>query len=172
MKIEVFEIPEEGLNIEVEESPLIEGIRISRPFKAILRIDKKGREVFVKGLIFGEVELQCSRCLRMYKLPIRSIEDFVYHPIEEINKEELIELRTDEMEVDFYKEGIIDTEDIVRNQIILNIPMKPLCSEDCKGLCPICGTDLNEFNCECSKKEIDPRLAVLETFLRRIKSNG
>jgi len=76
------------------------------------------------------------------------------------------------MDVDFYKEGLIDTEDIIRDQILLNIPMKPLCSEDCKGLCTICGTDLNYSECGCIVQEIDPRMAILQSLLRRMKANG
>ncbi|MGB9710111.1 MAG: YceD family protein [Thermodesulfovibrio sp.] len=172
MKIEVFDIPDEGLDIELEETPKIEGIKITKSFKAILRIEKKGAEVFVKGIVSGEVELQCSRCLKEYTMPIKTLVEVTYHPIEELSKEELVELKKDEMDVDFYREGIIDTEDIIRDQILLNIPMKPLCSEDCKGLCPICGTDLNEFKCGCVVKEIDPRMAVLQSLLRRMKKNG
>lgn len=172
MKIEVFEIPDEGLNIEVEESPKLDEIKIIRPFKSIMHIEKKGKEVLIKGVASGELELQCSRCLKEYKMPIRTRFEIIYHPVEELNKEELVELKKDEMDVDFYREGIIETEDIIRDQILLNIPMKPLCSENCKGLCPICGTDLNEYECGCKRKEIDPRFAVLETLLRRMKANG
>ena len=172
MKIEVFDIPEEGLSIEVEETPKIEGVKIIQPFKAILRIEKRGVEVFVKGVVSGEVELQCSRCLKEYILPIKTLLEVTYHPVQNLNKEELIELKRDEMDVDFYKEGLIDTEDIIRDQILLNIPMKPLCSEDCKGLCTICGTDLNYSECGCIVQEIDPRMAILQSLLRRMKSNG
>jgi uncharacterized protein len=172
MKIEVFDIPEVGLAIEVEETPKIEGVKIIQPFKAILRIDKRGVEVFVKGVVSGEVELQCSRCLKEYILPIKTLLEVTYHPVQNLNKEELIELKRDEMDVDFYKEGLIDTEDIIRDQILLNIPMKPLCSEDCKGLCNICGTDLNYSECGCIVQEIDPRMAILQSLLRRMKANG
>lgn len=172
MKIQVFEIPEEGLNIEVEESPKLEEIKISHPFKAIMRFEKKGKEVFVKGIVNGEVELQCSRCLKEYIMPIKTLFEITYHPIEELNKDEEIQLKRDEMEVDFYREGLIETEDIVRDQILLNIPMKPLCSESCRGLCLICGNDLNKIECECEQKEIDPRFSVLQSLLRRYKANG
>ncbi len=172
MKIEVFEIPEEGLNIEMEESPNIEDLIITTPFRAVMHVEKKGSEVFIKGIVNGEIELQCSRCLNFFKMPIRTRFEITYHPIEILNKEELVELKRDEMEVDFYRDGLINTEDIIRDQILLNIPMKPLCSEDCKGLCPICGIDLNEKECTCKKEEIDPRFAVLQSLLRRMKANG
>lgn len=172
MKIEVFEIPEEGLNIEVEGSPNLEEIKILKPFKAIMSVEKRGQEVFIKGIVNGEVELQCSRCLEYYNMPVKTIFEINYHPVEELNKEELVELKKDEMDVDFYRDGLIDTEDIIRDQILLNIPMKPLCSDNCRGLCPVCGNDLNERDCRCEKKDIDPRFAVLQSLLRRLKANG
>lgn len=172
MKIEVFDIPEEGLDIEVEETPEVENVTILKPFKLIIRVEKRGKEVFIKGMTQGEVELSCSRCLKNFNMPIKSLFSITYHPIEELNRDELVELKRDEMDVDFYREGVIDTESIIRDQIMLNIPMKPLCSESCKGLCPICGSDLNEVECGCEQKEIDPRFAVLQSLLRRYKANG
>lgn len=172
MKIQIFDIPEEGLNLELEETPQLEGIRITKPFKAILSIKKSGMEVLIKGIVSGEVELQCSRCLKEYIMPVKTTVEVSYHPIEEINKEELVELKRNEMDVDFYRDSEIDTENIIRDQILLAIPMKPLCSEDCKGLCPICGVNLNEESCSCSKNEIDPRLSVLQSLLRRMRANG
>jgi len=89
MKIEVFDIPLEGLNIELEDTPKIDGVTITQPFKAILSLDKKGLEVLVKGIITGEIELECSRCLKDYKMQIKTLIELNYHPIEELNREEL-----------------------------------------------------------------------------------
>jgi uncharacterized protein len=172
MKIEIFEIPEEGLNIEVEESPVLEDIKIIKPFNAIMNVEKSESELFIKGIVNGEVKLQCSRCLKDYNMPIRAVFEIIYHPIETLKREELVELKRGEMDVEFYREGYIDTEDIVRDQILLNIPMKPLCFESCKGLCPVCGTNLNEAECGCERKKLDPRFAVLQSLLRRMKANG
>src|SRR4030067_53970 len=58
----------------------------------------------------------------------------------------------------------LDLSDLVKEQIILNLPMKPLCNDSCKGICLQCGTDLNSFNCSCSERGIDPRLEVLKNF--------
>lgn len=172
MKIDVFDIPDEGLDLELEETVEIENLTLPKPCKLVVRVEKRGSEVFVKGILSGDVELCCSRCLKSFILPIKSLFSITYHPVEQLNRDELVELKSDEMDVDFYREGFIDTLSIVRDQILLNIPMKPLCSESCKGLCPICGNDLNEFECGCETKEIDPRFAVLQSLLRRYRSNG
>ena len=61
---------------------------------------------------------------------------------------------------------VIDLDEILREQIILALPMYPRCSPECRGLCPVCGIDLNQETCDCQRDEIDPRLAVLKTFTK------
>jgi uncharacterized protein len=166
MKVIISEIPEEGLELELTEKiSSDESITIVSPVKASLRIDKKGSEVIITGAVKGTVELQCSRCLKIFGMNIDSRIDVVYHPASEINKEEHYELKGDELNTGFYKNDILDTEDLLKEQLVLNMPMKPLCSEGCKGLCPKCGVDLNTMQCSCAASEIDSRLAVLKQLL-------
>ena len=75
----------------------------------------------------------------------------------------------DEQELDtaFYQDGVIDLRQLVREQIFLMLPMKPLCQESCAGLCPVCGTNLNTGSCECSPEWEDPRLAPLKALARK-----
>lgn len=171
MKIIISEIPEEGLELELTEKiSSDESIKLLSPVKASLRIDKKGSEVIITGRAKGTVELQCSRCLKTFGMDIDSVIDVVYHPASEINKEEHYELKGDELDTGFYKNDILNTEDLLKEQLVLNIPMKPLCSEDCKGLCPKCGADLNVTQCNCAASEIDSRLAVLKQLLGKNKT--
>jgi uncharacterized protein len=166
MKVIISEIPEEGLELELTEKiSSDESITIVSPVKASLRIDKKGSEVIITGAAKGTVELQCSRCLKSFEMDIDSKIDVVYHPASEINKEEHYELKGDELDTGFYRNDTLDTDDLLREQLVLNIPMKPLCSEGCKGLCPKCGVDLNITQCNCAISEIDSRLAVLKQLL-------
>ncbi len=168
MKVIISEIPEEGLELELKEriSP-DESIKISSPVHASLRFDKKGPEVIVTGDASGEAEFQCSRCLKTFNMNMDSHIDVVYHPSAEINKEEHYELKGDELDTGFYKNDTLDTEDILKEQLMLNVPVKPLCSEGCKGLCPKCGADLNITQCNCAASEIDTRLAVLKQLLEK-----
>jgi uncharacterized protein len=80
-----------------------------------------------------------------------------------IGKEE-IELRMEDLDVDYYTGEVIDLTPIIFEQIMLQIPMKALCNELCKGLCPHCGINLNKANCDCREDIIDERLAVLKNF--------
>ncbi len=167
MKIIVSEIPEEGMEIEVEEDASSEPIRLLSPLQATLKIDKRGLGVYVKGTLKSEVELQCSRCLKPFPLAVASNIDVVYNPAEEINREEHYELKGDELNTGFYREDQIDTNDLLIEQVLFNLPMKPLCSSQCKGICPKCGADLNVAPCNCELKEPDTRFDVLKQLLNR-----
>lgn len=78
--------------------------------------------------------------------------------------EEEIELTGDDLDVVFFDEPVLPFEEIAREQVLIGLPMKPLCREDCRGLCPSCGTDLNTGTCACAAKAVDPRLEVLKNF--------
>ncbi len=167
MKISISEIPEEGLELDISEKISSESLKSILPVFAKIRIDRSESEVIIRGSVKGEIEQQCSRCLKNYTIEISSPIVVVYHPIEDINKEEQYELKGEELETGFYKNDILDTDEILIEQLLLNIPMKPLCSPECKGLCPKCGTDLNVSSCNCITTEIDPRLEVLKKLLDR-----
>lgn len=169
MKIVLSEITEEGLEIDFEEAFPAGPLRWLSPVKAKLRIDKVGSEVFAKGEVGAEIELQCSRCLRKFPKDIAVSISVVYHPLEELAGEEKHEIKEDELDMGFYKGDELDIYDLVQEQIMLSVPMKPLCSEACKGLCPKCGADLNATTCSCEKREEDPRLAVLKKFFEERK---
>lgn len=167
MKIIVSEIPEEGIDLELDEQLQTESVKILSPVHASLRIDKVGSEVLVKGTVDADVELQCSRCLKSFTMHIQSPLNVVYDPAEMINREENYKLKSDELDTGFYRQDELDTDELLLEQLLLNIPMKPLCDPECKGICPQCGSDLNVSGCACETKEIDPRLKVLEQLLKK-----
>lgn len=168
MKIIVSEIPEKGMDLELSEK--IESdtdLKILSPVQALIRIDKKNSEIFLKGTLSVTLQQQCSRCLKIFDTEMKIDIDTLYRPSKEIDVEEHYELKSDELETAFYKNDEIDINDLLKEQILLNLPMKPLCSEQCKGLCPKCGTDLNITQCKCEVSEVDERLAVLKQLLKR-----
>lgn len=166
MKIQVSEITDEGLDLTLEEALESSPVRLLGPVKAQLHLDRIGSEVVARGEARALFELQCSRCLKNYAddtvLPI----NVVYRPAEELRDEQKHEIKEDELETGFYRGDELDIQELVSEQILLTIPMKPLCSESCKGICPHCGTDLNTSTCTCEEREVDPRLAVLKNLLR------
>jgi len=168
MKIVIADIPDEGIHIDIEEKVDLEGISLMSPVTADLELNKTGEELIVSGEVTTEVELQCGRCLKIFKRELALPVEVVYHPLEEIGVERH-ELRDDELDMGFYKGEELDLQELVKEQLLLNIQMKPLCNEECKGLCPRCGTDLNMGQCDCEEKEVDPRLEVLRNFLKKRK---
>ena len=167
MKIVISEIPEEGMDVELNENISLESVKTASPLHAVLNMRTIGSEVLVNGMLEGEVELMCSRCLNAYTMRVRPQINVVYEPSEVINKEEHHKLKSDELDTGFYKNDTLDTDEFLVEQLLLNLPMKPLCSPECKGICPNCGADLNVLSCNCSVSEIDPRLKVLEQLLKK-----
>jgi len=76
------------------------------------------------------------------------------------------EIAEDDLTTAFYREGSLDVIDLVREQFQLALPMKPLCADGCRGLCAVCGANLNRTECGCAPKWEDPRLAVLKSIVK------
>ena len=104
--------------------------------------------------------LECSRCLASY--PFRSDEEFslVLYRRQTVGEAER-ELEREELDVYFFEEPDVPVAPIVEERIQMAVPMKPLCREDCRGLCPTCGQDLNQGDCACRDQTIDPRWEAL-----------
>ena len=114
--------------------------------------------VMADGRIKALTELSCSRCLEDYWQPleINFTEMFTYHPIENT---------PDNLEQLLPSDGSIDLTPIIRDYAVLDIPISQVCKPDCKGLCPVCGANLNEGDCVHRQESIDPRLAGLKALL-------
>ena len=167
MKILISEIPDEGLDLKIDEALEADVVRLISPVRGDLSIKKVGPEVVIQGDIITEAELECSRCLKNYTAEIHVPVDVMYHPVEEQKTEGKYEIKEDELDVGFYAGDEFDLLELLKEQVILNIPMKPLCSETCRGICPRCGADLNMNKCNCNLNEVDSRLEILKGLLRR-----
>jgi uncharacterized protein len=160
MKIDLRSLKDEVNYLELEESPSpagglkleAEGVEFSCPVKLNLRLLKSGKNYIGKGEIETEICLECSRCLRKFTQNLKSEIRFL---IQE-EKDQLI-LEAEDRENQILPGSIFGLDDLVRESLILSLPFKPLCTENCKGLCPVCGADLNLSTCECKKDLIDPR---------------
>ncbi len=161
MKILILDIPEEGLDISLDERIKTEYPIILTSVKSNLHVDKIGDEVLFKGNLSTSIELRCSRCLKAFKKDMDIDIDVVYHSVSEL-KEETYEIKEDELDTGFYRGDELDLDELLLEQLILNIPMKPLCKESCRGICPGCGKDLNIEGCDCEKTALDPRFEKLK----------
>jgi uncharacterized protein len=113
------------------------------------------------GNVKTTLELPCSRCLEPFTLPVEQAFDLRYQPHAQNTGEGEKEIEEDDLTTAFYEDDEIDLGQLMREQFYLALPMKPLCEDDCKGLCPDCGTNLNRGTCDCKREWDDPRLAAL-----------
>lgn len=132
-------------------------------------------EYLVEAEVGFSGELDCGRCLETYpfaeKLPIHLRLRKRPAPPARPEKargraepEEEVELGPEELDVVFYDQPVLPLDDIAREQVLMAIPMKPLCREECLGLCPTCGKDWNTGGCGCEKLAVDPRLEILKSL--------
>lgn len=168
MKILIEDIQDEGLVVDLAEEVSLGEEGRPASVQAHLDVSKTGQEVIIAGSLRAGLQLQCSRCLKDFRTDLDIPISVVYHPMEERSAGDRHELKNDEMDLGYYREEI-DVEELFREQILLNTQMKPLCDENCKGICPQCGTDLNISGCSCSTQQGDPRLEVLRKLLEKGK---
>jgi len=170
--LKLDEIPEEGLDLKWKEEraslqAYIENLSgidfdFESPLQAEVKIKKAGPSVLITGKVETTLRLQCARCLKEFSSPLSTAFDLTLHPLKEVLGEEEIELGSEEMESGFFEGGEIHLSEIACEQIFLELPYQPLCQEGCKGLCPICGGDLNLSSCECVKEEFPSGLSGLK----------
>lgn len=165
MRIEVESLTAEGkpfelsyapgeLALEDEHAALVSDVR------AWGRASRKGDEVRVRGSLQTSVELRCDRCLGPVPAPVSV--DFVANFVRAGDPTvEAKELHDEDLEVSVYDGGAVDIDELVREQILLALPARQLCRDDCAGLCPACGKNLNTESCDCAQHETDPRWAAL-----------
>jgi uncharacterized protein len=126
-------------------------------------------EVRVKGLLEVEVETGCSRCLEPLKIPVRKSFDLFYRShksVGPVRRDEEIELKPPDLDIGFYVGAGLEFNDTLREQILIELPMKPICQPGCQGLCPQCGANRNVTPCDCAEAELDPRWASLSILKR------
>jgi uncharacterized protein len=121
-------------------------------------------EVRIEGRYTVEMEAECDRCLGRTRFPLDARFDLFYRPMSDIAREEEVEIDEGEAEIGFYEDGGIELEDILREQVLLAMPMQRVCSEACRGFCPVCGGNRNEVACDCKVAVGDERWAALRNL--------
>ena len=169
MKIHVHELNTSGASRTIRET-----LDVSALFKGRrdvlsagpLHVDLKARGVqeemaVVEGTLSIEVTMPCSRCLKPVRVSVEApfLEHFKVGSAPQTGEEADLFIAVPDNEVDLTP--------YVEEAVQLELPLVPLCAEDCKGLCPECGTDLNEGECGCDRTPVDPRLAALKDLFPR-----
>ena len=140
--------------------------RIVAPVDLAFEIHKDKDKFRLVGTVTTELELPCSRCLEPFRLPVAAPFDLRYLPASAASSETEREVDDEDLETSYYENDVIDLNELLREQFYLALPMKPLCREECRGLCAQCGTNLNTGTCDCAPVWEDPRLAALKDLGR------
>jgi uncharacterized protein len=140
---------------------------IVAPIELAFDIFKDKDHFRLAGNLSTTLELHCSRCLEAFALAVGAAFDLRYQPRTSNVGEGEREVEEDDLSTAFYENDEIDLGQLMREQFYLSLPMKPLCLDDCQGLCPQCGTNLNRGTCGCQRTWEDPRFAPL----RALKEN-
>jgi uncharacterized protein len=158
MKINIKDIPLKGKTFQFQEygeamftemPPELVDFKLKGPLEISLSVEPVGPNFRVQGTLKGILMLNCSRCLVQYEMPLDTTWEAFLSPLSSLKGEEELELAQEDMEVTFFQEDLIDPNQLIRDQIFLSLPWKPLCSLSCPGLCPRCGKNLNEGSCVC-----------------------
>jgi uncharacterized protein len=118
-------------------------------------------ELRIQGRYTVELTAPCDRCLTNARHPLDAGFDLFYRPAATVARDEEVEIDEGEAQIGFYEGGGLELEDILREQILLALPMQRVCSEGCKGICPICGQNRNQSACDCSTTKVDDRWGAL-----------
>jgi uncharacterized protein len=136
--------------------------RQTAPLKINITAELLAGEIRIRGHLNTRLEANCDRCLKVVEIPVKSDFDLFYRQTPNITEEVEIELPKAELEVGFFDGDGIELADVATEQVILAVPMKVVCSAECKGLCPVCGANLNLAPCKCAPPKRDSPFASLQ----------
>ena len=178
LRLNVDQIPEEGLVVRIDASHdkfpglgevcLQEEIAFASPLHLEIQVRRVSNFVEASGTIGTAVNLACSRCLAPFSQNLTTDFEATYSeavPDPALGVEDGdIELTPEVMDVFPFHGREIDLSEAIQEQVLLALPVQPLCRDGCKGLCARCGADLNQGDCGCGGKAVDPRFAVLKNL--------
>jgi uncharacterized protein len=143
-----FEFPSITLKPDLELQNLSGTVRVTRTQQGLL----------VQVMMTAATDCECVRCLDEFFQPLKInfVELYAFTPHSQTDSGLMVP-----------ETGLLDLEPLVREEMLLAIPINPICRADCKGLCPICGGNLNETLCSHEGEEVDPRLSILKTWLNK-----
>lgn len=172
MLVHLEDILPEGIELEFSldpDDPAVRELDIKGPVSGSFKIRKMGQQVLVRGDVSGEVRLTCARCLKEFDAGVREGVDIELRPVLDLEKgSQEKELASDDLDVEFFRGDALDVGHLAAEQISLAIPMKPLCRDDCAGICPVCGKDRASGKCDC-EPDTDPRWSALKELKDQIK---
>jgi uncharacterized protein len=182
MRIRIDEIPEAGrfLHFHWDEDRLKQFIppddpfepKLVRPVNVDLEIQRRTDHVRITGRVVGVLQVVCHRCLGSFPFPLDEGVDVFLLEEGKAPQEEELELDAEDMDYEFFDGEVIDIDQLIAEQIFLALPVKVLCSDNCKGLCPRCGVNLNEEPCKCDRGDSSSPFAKLKSIRGKLPETG
>jgi uncharacterized protein len=126
------------------------------------------QDIRVKGKLETSVEVACARCLEPVVHEVERSFDLLYRPLGIDSGHQELSVTDAEAEIGYYEGGGVLLEDTLREQVLLALPLKTICREDCRGLCAHCGRNLNEVQCSCVDAVEDPRWSALKDIRTKL----
>ncbi|MGA9354820.1 MAG: DUF177 domain-containing protein [Terriglobales bacterium] len=181
MLIEIKELELHPLDFREEFSPGVIDLGEDVRQRALLRSEGRAdlveehhgkhqivQDIRLKGKLETELEVACARCLEPVAFPVQRSFDLLYRPLGTDAGRRELSVTDAEAEIGYYSgEGLL-LEDALREQVLLAVPLKSLCRDNCKGLCPQCGKNLNEDGCSCANDLEDPRWGALKEIRTKL----
>lgn len=146
-----YDLTPEELEITAEELQLLGDAKVQG------KISNTGDVLLLEATLSAQVRRTCGRCLREFTAVTKAevVEKFYPAAAENIEQDAFV-----------YDSDVINITEPLRESLLLAEPLQALCKEDCRGLCPVCGADLNDGDCGCDRFTVDPRLAALKQFIK------
>ncbi len=127
-------------------------------------------DIRLRGHFAGNFQVPCARCVEPVEIPLSAEFDLIFRPAEADADAPERSITAPETEIRYYQKDSLLREDVLREQVLLSLPVRTLCKPDCKGLCPRCGQNRNNQACSCDEGPQDPRWEALAGLRGRIKS--
>lgn len=126
-----------------------------RDFEGSIRLTRTGQGIYIQGSLSAKTSFECVRCLSAFDQDlVAELDELFVYPPDKSSDEFLF----------IHEDGTLDLSPIVRDVLLLDVPIQPLCRSDCRGFCQICGANANEIDCDHPDISIDPRLEILRTL--------
>jgi uncharacterized protein len=183
MEFKVSELEREAIDFDQELAPGAVGLgqeaeqvgNLATAGRAEVLHEHRGpkdivADIRLKGRFAGKFEVPCARCVEPVEIPLAADFDLIFRPAAADSEAPERSITAPETEIGYYQKDSLLLEDVLREQVILSLPVRTLCKPDCKGLCPRCGQNRNSQPCSCEVGPSDPRWEALAGLRGRIES--
>ena len=173
MKLDLSEIARilgKRYHYEIDEPPIVDDTVVcAEPIRGEIDFSNTGSLLIARGRFATSVQLECSRCLKTFTVPVTAeIDEGFPIPVPSDSEEELApEIEEEQEPESLFVENMLDLTELIRQSIILAVPIRPLCEVACKGICPSCGQNLNEAQCGCEPEPDLPLSDLAERWKQR-----